>query len=106
MFEKLVAIVGMAAALLVGGCNQKPPDPNVIETKLADGRVLHYSKQELDEAKSWGMTKPVYDSELATGHTHGELIESAREYYRVHARSVGYPIPAGDITPPPGMRVK
>ena len=37
------------------GCNQQKapaPDPNIIETKLADGRVLHYTKQQLAEAQS------------------------------------------------------
>jgi hypothetical protein len=80
-----------------------PRDPNVIETKLADGRVLHYTKQQLDEVKSWGHTKDEYDSALAQGHTHGELIETMKHYYWVKSHGA-LPTPAGGITPPPEMR--
>ena len=59
MYRKAFHIVALLAAMLLSGCNQqKPANPNVIETKLADGRVLQYTKQELAEAQSWGYSKP------------------------------------------------
>src|SRR6266436_7910413 len=106
LLKKRVVVFGMFVALMASGCNREQPrDPNVIETKLADGRVLHYTKQELDEAQSWGYTKPAYDSAVASGHTHGELIENCRRHYWERAYGVGYPTPAVGITPPPEMSV-
>ena len=104
-------VIGVSLALFAGCGQQKPVssaqpqrsarDPNLIETKLADGRVLQYTKQQLEEAKSWGFTKDVYESALAQGHTHGELIETTKRHYWERAHGVGFATPASGITPPP-----
>jgi hypothetical protein len=104
--DQRVLLLGIAMCLLVSGCNrEKPLDPGVIETKLADGRVLHYTTQQLEEAKSWGYSKPAYDSALGSGHTHGELMEISWRHYWERAHGVGYPTPAAGVSPPPEMRV-
>lgn len=114
MINKCVAM-GIGAALLVSSCNQQkpivvtvnppatptPPDPNVIETKLADGRVLHYTRQQLEEAETWGYTQAAYESALAFGYTHEALIEMSKRQYWARAHGEGFPTPAGGITPPP-----
>jgi len=88
--------------MLSDGCNQQKPDPNIIETKLADGRVLHYTKQQLAEAQRWGLPKAGYDTELSTGMTHDAIIEEIKqEYWR--RNHPGTPPP--DITPPPEWKV-
>lgn len=104
-------VIGVSLALLAGCGQQKPVpsaqsqaperDPNLIETKLADGRVVQYTKQQLEEAKSWGFTKDVYESALAQGHTHGELIETTKRHYWERTHGVGFPTPVSGITPPP-----
>ena len=102
LFEKRLMAVSISVALLASGCNREQPrDPNVIETKLADGRVLHYTRQELDEAQSWGYTKAKYESALSMGQTHGALIEYSKQLYW-HKDHPGTPPPG--ITPPPAMR--
>jgi hypothetical protein len=106
MHYKQLAVLGMALLLVMSGCNQeKPRDPNLIETKLADGRALEYTKQQLSEAQSWGYTKDAYDAALAQGHTHGELIEITKRHYWERAHGAGFPTPQEGITPPPEMRV-
>jgi hypothetical protein len=116
MFIKCIAM-GLGVALLASGCNQQkpivvtvnppatptptPPDPNVIETKLADGRVLHYTRQQLAEAKTWGYSQATYESSIAGGVTHDALIESAKMQYWDRAHGEGVPTPAEGITPPP-----
>ena len=105
MLVKRIVIRSTCAFLLLSGCNQQKADPNVIETKLADGRVLHYTRQQLAEANSWGITQAAYESELAVGHTHGAIIQDSMEYYRVRLRGMGVQVPQGAITPPPEMRV-
>lgn len=107
-------VIGVSLALLAGCGQQKPApvaqsapperDPNLIETKLADGRVLQYTRQQLEEAKSWGFSKDVYESNLAAGYTHGALIETTKRHYWERAHGVGFPTPAGGITPPPGVK--
>jgi hypothetical protein len=99
-----ILVSGVAAALLMvgAGCNQQKPDPNIIETKLADGRVLHYTKQQLAEAQSWGLSKDDYDTNLSMGQTHGEIIKGRKEGYW-NADHPGTPPP--DITPPPEWKV-
>lgn len=89
--------------MVSGGCNQQKPDPNIIETKLADGRVLHYTKQQLAEAQSWGVSKADYDTNLSVGETHGSMIGRIKQEYwnRNHP---GTPPP--DMTPPPEWKVK
>ena len=80
--------------LLVSGCNrEKPRDPGVIETKLADGRELHYTTQQLDEAKRRVYNKTDYDSALGSGHTWG-VDGNRRRHYWEQAHGVGYPTPA------------
>lgn len=104
MYHKAFHIVALLAAMLLGGCNQqKPTNPNVIETKLADGRLLQYTKQELAEAQSWGYSKANYETALSQGQTHGSIIEYARKAYwnRVHPGTS----PPPDLTPPPQMGV-
>ena len=91
--HRRILLTGVVVAVLVvaGGCNQQKPDPNIIETKLADGRVLHYTKQQLEEAQSWGISKAGYDTALSMGETHDAIIEDRKELYWYH-----------DITPHPG----
>jgi hypothetical protein len=103
--SRRILVNGVAAALLMvaGGCSQQKPDSNVIETKLADGRVLHYTKQQLAEAQSWGFPKADYDTALNMGETHGAIIERMKEEYwnRKHPGTT----PPPDITPPPEWKV-
>jgi hypothetical protein len=104
MYRKSFHLLALVLAALISGCNQqKPPDPNLIETKLADGRVLQYTKQQLAEANSWGYSRSDYETALSQGQTHGAIIEYAKgEYWnRVHPGVS----PPPDITPPVEMRV-
>ena len=111
LISRCVAIV-VSVMVLLSGCGQQKPvppnaaerDPNLIETKLADGRVLQYTRQQLEEAKSWGFSKDVYESNLAAGYTHGALMEVTKRHYWERAHGVGAPTPAGGITPPPGVK--
>jgi len=113
LIKRCVAL-GMSLALLAGCGQQKPVptaqsqtperDPNLIETRLSDGRVIQYTKQQLEEAKSWGFTKDVYESNLAAGYTHSALIETTKRNYWEQAHGVGLPTPAGGITPPPSVK--
>jgi hypothetical protein len=106
VLKKRVVVFCMFVALMTSGCKREQPrDPNSIETKLADGRVLEYTKQQLSEVQSWGYTKDAYDAALAQGHTHGELMEITKRHYWERAHGVGYPTPAKGVTPPPEMRV-
>jgi len=113
-FSKRCMVIGLSLALLAGCGQQKrlssaqpqpsTRDPSLIETKLADGRVLQYTKQQLEEAKNWGFTKDVYESNLAAGYTHSALIETTKRNYWEQAHGVGFPTPAGGITPPQGVK--
>jgi hypothetical protein len=104
MYRKAFHMAALVTAMLLIGCNQqKAANPNVIETKLADGRVLRYTKQELAEAQSWGYSRAYYETALSQGQTHGAIIEYAKKGYwnRVHPGTT----PPPDVTPPPQMGV-
>jgi hypothetical protein len=104
MVQKRFRILAIVVVALISACNQqKAPDSNVIETKLADGRLLQYTKQQLAEANSWGYSKADYETALNQGQTHGAIIEYLKTEYwnRVHPGTS----PPPDVTPPPEMKV-
>jgi hypothetical protein len=113
-FVNRCLVIGVSLVLLAGCGQQKPVpsaqsqaperDPNLIETKLADGRMLQYTKQQLDEANSWGCPKGMYESELAHGSTHAEIIDYRKRHYWEKLHGTGAPMPAAGVTPPSEMR--
>jgi hypothetical protein len=71
----------MLAAIALAACDQKKPaDPNMIETKLSDGRTLHYTREQLKEAEKFNYSRENYESDLAAGLTHDAIVKRLKEF--------------------------
>jgi hypothetical protein len=71
----------MLAVIALAGCDQKKSaDPNMIETKLSDGRTLHYTREQLKEAEKFNYSRGNYEADLAAGLTHDAIIKRLKEF--------------------------
>jgi hypothetical protein len=71
----------MLAAIALAGCDKKKSaDPNMIETKLSDGRTLHYTAEQLNEAEKFNYSRENYETDLAAGLTHDAIIKRLKEF--------------------------